>query len=338
MTDLLTPTDLAGRTATPLGLGTARLGAVWQKRGLREGLATVHTALDLGVTLVDTADCYARGIAERLVGRAVGSRDDVVVMTKVGLLKTPVALRSAAHATGRRGSLAGLRSGPDSDRCFHPDYLAAAARACLRRQGRETLDVLLLHEPSSADLTPEMAAAMDQLVTDGIIRQWGASVRDADAALAAVELPGLSWLQVPVNAADTSVAQALTSSRGSLAAQARTSTSGGTQARTSTHEPSLAEVRGRPAAEPRSQVTGRVAVIALAALGDGALLSRATQVAPPPAAIAALTEAAAAPAAVDGVLLGMSTPEHAVANISALQAGVTDATAAAVAQAVKDNA
>lgn len=317
MTDLLTPTDLAGRTATPLGLGTARLGAVWQKRGLREGLATVHTALDLGITLVDTADCYARGIAERLVGRAVGSRDDVVVMTKVGLLKTPVALRSAARATGRRGSLAGLRSGPDSDRCFHPDYLAAAARACLRRQGREALDVLLLHEPSPADLTPEMAAAMDQLVTDGIIRQWGASVRDAEAALAAVELPGLSWLQVPVNAADTSVAQALTSSRGSLAAQTRTSTNGGTQARTSTHE---------------------IAVIALAALGDGALLSRATRVAPPPAAIAALTEAAAAPAAVDGVLLGMSTPEHAVANISALQAGVTDATAAAVAQAVKDNA
>ncbi|EKA61341.1 oxidoreductase, aryl-alcohol dehydrogenase like protein [Janibacter hoylei PVAS-1] len=298
MTDLLTPTTMAGRTVTPLGLGTARLGAVWQRRGLRAGLATVHTALDLGVTLVDTADCYARGISERIVGRAVGARDDVVVMTKVGLLKTPLALRDAAAASGRRASFSGLRQGPESDRSYHPDYLRSAARACLRRQGREALDVLLLHEPGAGDLNPEVAAAMDGLVTDGLVRQWGASVRDVDAALAAIALPGLSWLQVPVNAGDTSVADAL-------------------------------------ADHPRER---DVAVIALGALGDGTLLPHATSVATPPHAIATLTEAAAAPSPVDGVLLGMSTPEHAVANISALQAGTPDGVADAITLAVKEPA
>ncbi|MBD4427377.1 aldo/keto reductase, partial [Xanthomonas citri pv. citri] len=72
--------------ASGLGVGTARLGAFWQGRGVREGARTLEAALDLGVTLVDTADVYARGIAERLVGRAVATRPDVAVMTKAGLL------------------------------------------------------------------------------------------------------------------------------------------------------------------------------------------------------------------------------------------------------------
>lgn len=301
MTHLLTPVRIAGTTCTPLGLGTARLGAVWQQRGLREGVATVHAAIDLGVTLIDTADCYARGISERLVGRAIGDRDDVTVMTKVGLLKTPIAARAATRATGRRASLTGLRRGPESGRCFHPDYLRSAVHACLSRQSRTALDVLLLHEPTAEDLArPELAETMADLVAEGLVRRWGASVRNADAALTALDLPGMTWLQIPVNAANHSIAAAVAD-----------------------------HLAGTPSTE-------KPAIIAIGALGDGTLLPAATTVAPAPAAIAALTENAVADDVVDGVLLGMSTPDHVVANVAALQAGVDETVAAAILSTVRN--
>src|SRR4051794_31583448 len=66
-----------------LGMGCAKLGAVWQGRSLREGVEALHTAYDRGITLFDTADCYARGLSERLVGRAFRrGAPDVVISTK----------------------------------------------------------------------------------------------------------------------------------------------------------------------------------------------------------------------------------------------------------------
>lgn len=284
MTTLLTPAQIAGATTTPLGLGTARLGAFWQRRGVREGLATVEAALDLGITLVDTADVYARGIAERLVGRAVRRRPDVTVMTKVGLLKTPAGIASAVRHGGSGVGVSGLRAATAAATCFEAGYVVDAARACVRRQERDALDVLLLHEPGVEDLARgAFLEGIDRLKREGTVRAWGASVRDAASARAALDLPGLTWLQLPVNATSTSALDAV-------------------------------------ADHPRA---AEVAIVAIAALGDGALVPRALDAGAPSAAdaVAGLVESAAAPDLVDAVLLGMSSPDRVLHNVAALHRG-----------------
>lgn len=298
MTRLLTPAVLGGVEVTPLGLGTARLGAFWQRRSPKAGLEAVRTALDLGVTLIDTADVYARGIAERIVGHAIRGRDDVVVMTKVGLLKTPAGFLAAARSGGGAFGIAGLAQGGVADTCFHPEYVETAARRCLHRQGRETLDVLLLHEPNPEVLhSAPFGEAMERLVQRGEIISWGASVRTLDAALAALDLPGLTWLQIPANLMAGETAKAV-----------------------SRH--------------PRSK---DVVTVALAALGDGSLLPAASRSGLHGAdAAAALVEGAAALPGIDAVLLGMSCKKHVVENLGAVQRGVATDDIERVATAVHE--
>ena len=194
--------------ATRLGLGTARLGAFWQGRSVGDGRRCVEAALDLGINLVDTADVYGRGLSERIVGRAVGRRDNVVVITKVGLLKTPSGLARAARASGRAPGVSGVRAAAPADTCFEADYVRRAAHACLRRQGRAHLDVLMLHEPSSTDLQEgRLSAAVDRLRRDGDVVDFGASLRTAEQTRCALALPDVSWLQIPANAAVTQIAE-----------------------------------------------------------------------------------------------------------------------------------
>jgi aryl-alcohol dehydrogenase-like predicted oxidoreductase len=299
MSDLLAPRPLGplGQLASGLGLGTARLGAFWQGRSVREAMRTLGLVLDAGVTLIDTADVYARGISERLVGRALRSRDDVLVMTKVGLLKTPVGMISARRSAWHR-----LGRGPDAAQCFESPYVVSAAHRCLRRQRRDALDVLLLHEPTVADLRAgAFQAAMDRLTRDGDVRAWGASVRGADAALAALDLPDLGWLQVPANIADNRVLRAI-------------------------------------ADHPRAR---QVPLIGLAVLGDGTLLTRARAARPdllPADLVAALVYGAAALPGLAGVLLGMSTSVHASENLAALARGVPEAEVADLRAALAMNA
>lgn len=291
MTDLLQPADIGpgGGSVSRVGLGTARLGAFWQRRSLKDGARAIAEALDAGITLIDTADVYARGISERLVGRAVGTREDVVVMTKVGLLKTPNAMLTARRA----GSVAttgdmtqGFTRGDGAPRCFAERYVRIAAQRCLRRQRRSALDVLLLHEPGPDDLRrADFLPALERLTARGDVRHWGASVRSAEAAMAALDLPGLSWLQLPVSLADTRIVDT---------------------------------VRTHPRAS-------EVAMIGLAVLGDGSLLARARQARPDCSTatlVAALASGAAAHHPVDAVLLGMSSAHHVQENVAALREGV----------------
>ncbi|MCB4207993.1 aldo/keto reductase [Arthrobacter sp. UM1] len=284
--ELLTPARIGGVTTTPLGLGTARLGAFWQGRSLAEGARTLETALDLGVTLIDTADVYARGLAERLVGRAVRRRPDVTVMTKVGLLKTPRGLAHSARVSGRVPSLSGLKAATRAGRDYSSAYVRTAAEDCLRRQGREALDVLLLHDPGAEDLRRgEFLEGVEALVDAGRVRAWGASVSSHDAAEAALEVPGLSWLQMPVN-----------------------------------------PLVGGPSKELAAAVEKKnVSIIGLAVLGDGTLIPRLRETGVPPAEIAArLAGRAQAQDGVSGVLLGMSSASHAYANLAAVLRGAAE--------------
>lgn len=282
---LLEKTELDGFNVTPLGIGTSRLGAFWQKRSPDDGLKALNMALDYGVNLIDTADVYARGLSERLVGRAIQDHPEAVVMTKVGLLKTPRGLVNAARFGGNVG-LSGLKAAQGADTCFSARYVEAAAMQCMKRQGRDDLDILLLHEPQADSFKqPELIDKVLDLKEAGKIGAWGASVRDIPSALAALDAEGISWLQVPVNIADTSVLDAV----------------------------NLHPNRSK------------VVVVGLAVLGDGALMSKTVGMGmSSQRAVSALVEGTYKLDGVDAVLLGMNRSTHVRENISALYRGAEE--------------
>jgi aryl-alcohol dehydrogenase-like predicted oxidoreductase len=125
----------------------------------------LQRALEMGLSLIDTADAYGAGKMERLVGRAVAERRDVVVVTKVG--------------TDRATS-------PPRKR-FDAPYLRERVEASLRRLGREPIDVCLLHNPSENAV--EAGEAVDQLLelkSEGKIAHWGVSAGDLHVGRAAI--------------------------------------------------------------------------------------------------------------------------------------------------------
>jgi aryl-alcohol dehydrogenase-like predicted oxidoreductase len=122
-------------------------------------------AVEIGFTLVDTADAYGGGRMERLIARVCKDRDDVVVVTKGG--------------TDRTTSPARKR--------FDAAYLRAAVDRSLRRLGRARIEVYLLHG-ASADtiLDGEAIGALVGLKTEGKIAHWGVSIGDVAAGRAAL--------------------------------------------------------------------------------------------------------------------------------------------------------
>ncbi len=129
----------------------------------------VHRALDMGFTLIDTADAYGGGRMEELIGRALRDRDkdDVVVVTKGGI----------------------DRSAPLARKRFEPAYLRDGVHRSLERLQRDRIDVYLLHNPSAAVLAgeaPDAVVALQQLKKEGKIAYWGVSVGDVTVGRAAL--------------------------------------------------------------------------------------------------------------------------------------------------------
>jgi aryl-alcohol dehydrogenase-like predicted oxidoreductase len=123
----------------------------------------IERALDMGISLIDTADSYGGGRMERLLGRVLGKRGDVVVVTKGGTDRT---------------------TSPPRKR-FDPTYLRASLERSLRRLARERVDVYLLHNPS--DQAVETGDAIDTLIElkkEGKIGHWGASVGELEVGRA----------------------------------------------------------------------------------------------------------------------------------------------------------
>lgn len=281
--ELLIPRMLGEFKITPLGIGTSRLGAFWQKHSVKEGEEALNRALDLGVGLIDTADVYARGISERIVGRAVAHRSDVAVMTKVGLLKTPRGIWNARKYSDSVG-LQGMKAAAVADTCYAPGYIERAAWDCIRRQKTDNLDILLLHEPSAKVFAQtDVVETLNSMQNRGMIRAWGASVRHQEATLAALDAEGLTWLQIPINLGNTSIADTLVD---------------------------------HPARE-------NVNVVGIAVLGDGSLLPQITRAGlSRPRAVATLVEGAYQHPAIDAVLLGMSRLTHVSENLAAIERGI----------------
>jgi aryl-alcohol dehydrogenase-like predicted oxidoreductase len=138
-----------------LGLGCMGMTPIYGRPDEGECIATVERAIELGVTMIDTADMYGGGKNEDLVGRAIrGRRDRVVLATKFGNIRTP---------DGQ----------PDVN--GHPDYVPQACDASLQRLGVEAIDLYYLHRVDPKVPIEDTVGAMARLVEAGKVRHIGLS-------------------------------------------------------------------------------------------------------------------------------------------------------------------
>jgi aryl-alcohol dehydrogenase-like predicted oxidoreductase len=143
-----------GLTVPELGLGCMGMSQSYGVPDDEESVATIHRALDLGVTLLDTADAYGPFTNERLVGGAIkGRRDEVVLATKFGNQRTPEGRR----VNGR------------------PEYVRAACDASLDRLGVDHIDLYYQHRVDADVPVEETWGAMAELVAAGKVRFLGIS-------------------------------------------------------------------------------------------------------------------------------------------------------------------
>jgi len=140
-----------------IGLGCMGMSEFYGPRDEAESIATIHRALDLGVTLLDTADIYGPFTNEVLVGKAIrGRRDAVVLATKFGIVRDP-ANPSLRGVSGR------------------PEYVRSRCEASLKRLEVERIDLYYQHRVDPGTPIEETVGAMSELVREGKVRALGLS-------------------------------------------------------------------------------------------------------------------------------------------------------------------
>lgn len=147
----------SGPLVGSVALGCMGMSEFYEPVEEREAIATIHRALELGMTLVDTSDMYGRGENEKLVGRALrGRRDRAVLSSKTGIV--------------RRADDPAYR-GVDG----RPEYVRAACDASLARLGVDHLDLYYVHRIDPKVPIEETVGAMAELLAAGKIRAIGLS-------------------------------------------------------------------------------------------------------------------------------------------------------------------
>jgi aryl-alcohol dehydrogenase-like predicted oxidoreductase len=197
------PLGRTGLLVSSLGMGCARLGTIWQGRSESDARRALLLALRSGINFFDTSDVYGRGRSERILGNAVRSvREEVVVATKCGLIRTPSTFVNASSSawSGRTRSLGSVKRLMMTRRRYTPEYVARAALSSLRRLRTDRIDLFLLHSPPpDVLLDEEVVDAMERLRQEGTIRFWGISARNDDEALIALGMSGIDCLEIELN-------------------------------------------------------------------------------------------------------------------------------------------
>jgi aryl-alcohol dehydrogenase-like predicted oxidoreductase len=152
--------QLGDLTVSTMGLGCMGMSEFYGSADEQQGIDTIHRALDLGVTFLDTADMYGPFTNERLVGKAIaGRRDEVQLATKFGNERRPDGTRVGIN--GR------------------PEYVRAACDASLERLGVDHIDLYYQHRVDKTVPIEETVGAMAELVEAGKVRHLGLSEASA---------------------------------------------------------------------------------------------------------------------------------------------------------------
>lgn len=193
-----------------IGFGCGRLGGTVDRGDRKEAVRTLELAFDRGVNYFDTADIYAQGRSEELLGKTFRHRRSAVILAS----KAGYRLSTAGSFAARLKPLArpvlrlipSLRSsaqkirGSQMSQDFSPDYLRSAVEASLKRLRTDYLDLFQLHSPPAAVLEAgKYLETLEKLKSQGKIRYYGVACVEVAHAEFCLAHSGISAVQIQVN-------------------------------------------------------------------------------------------------------------------------------------------